>query len=272
MNPVRTISVSLSMGLWLALALPRSTAQNAEEKPSQVIVDMVNAQVKWDAESTDPTHPHLEFVKSDEFNRPDGHFTRFRLFAYGVPEGKQYAVAIWKIGTPLQSLQAMSSPAFVNHRGLLLTRKPSADQEDLQLAEQNIEFDVGVQAANGEPIRFALLSKDSKLIASGTLVPYPLESSDKGCRLSALLSAPEANVVLVTAGGFASNTDLIVKGDSAGELKQSRHKTDANGRVEFVELPYVVGKEAGVLRDIIETPDCTVSLQVPWGKGSYYKH
>jgi hypothetical protein len=254
------------------LALHDSNAQDAGSKLPQIVIDMVNAQVQWDTGLRDPTRPHLEFVKFDEFNRPDGHFTRFRVFAHGVPEGTQYTVALWKIGTPVQNLQVIPSPAYVNRKGLLLTRKPSADQEDIESAGEGLEFDIGIQAANGEPIRFALRSKDSKVIVPGTLIAYPIESSDKGCRLSALLSAPDANIVLLTADGFVPNTDLIVKGDSAGEPKQSKHKTDANGHVQFGELPYVVGKEAGVLADTIETPDCSVSVQVPWGKGSYHKH
>src|SRR6185312_8382633 len=212
MPHARMISASLSMAVCFALAPRHSNAQNAGQKLPQAVIDMVNTQVQWDAGLTDPTRPRLEFVKSKEFNRTDGHFTRFRVFARGVPEGKQYALAIWKIGTPIQNLQVMPSPAYVNHKGLLLTRKPNADQEEIESAEQDLEFDVGVQAANGEPIRFALLGKNSKVIASGTLVPYPLESLDKGCRLSALLSAPEANIVLVTADGFAPNTDLEVRG------------------------------------------------------------
>jgi len=272
MPSTRAICASLSTIFCIALGSHDSIAQNGGRKLPQSVVDMVNAQVQWDAGQQDPTRPHLEFVKVDEFNRSDGHFVRYRMLAPGVSEGQQYKVAIWKIGTLIQNLQVLSSPAYVNRKGLLLTRKPSPDQEDVQSAEQNVEFDVGVQAANGEPIRFALLSKDSKVIASGTLVPYPLESSDKGCRLSVLLSAPEANVVLVTAEGFAANTELVVKGDSAGELKESRHKTDTNGRVEFAALPYVVGKEDGVLTDVIETPDCSVKVQIPWGQGSYHKH
>jgi hypothetical protein len=272
MPSARIIFASLSIGLCLAFALHDSNAQYARQKLPQVVIDMVNTQLQWDAGLGDPTRPHLEFAKFEEFNRSDGHFTRFRVFAHGVSEGTQYVVAIWKIGTPVQNLQVISSPAYVNRKGLLLTRKPSADQEDIESAGEGLEFDIGIQAANGEPIRFALRSKNSKVIVPGTLIPYPIESSDKGCRLSALLSAPEADIVLVTANGFAPNTDLVVEGDSAGELKQSKHKTDANGHVQFAELPDVVGKEAGVLADTIETPDCSVTVQVPWGKGSYHKH
>jgi len=266
------VSISLAISLCLALAFHGSNAQETGQKLPQVVIDMVNAQVQWDAGLRDPKRLHLDFAKFDELNRSDGHFTRFRIFAHGVPEGVPYKVALWKIGTSVQNLQEISSPAYVNRKGLLLTRKPSADQEVIESAGEGLEFDIGIQAANGEPIRFALRSKDSKVIASGTLIPYPIESSDKGCRLSALLSAPEANIVLVTAEGFAPNTDLVVKGDSAGELKESKHKTDANGHVQFAELPYVVGKEAGVVAVSIETPGCSVSIQVPWGKGSYHKH
>jgi hypothetical protein len=272
MLPTRISLALLSMSLCFGLASRTSNAQTAGQKLPQVVVDMVDAQMRWDAGLSDQSHPHLEFVKIDEINRADGHFAFFRVFARGLSEGKQFRMAIWKIGTAIQNLQMISSAAFVNRSGLLLTRKPSADQEDISSADKNLEFDVGVQAANGEPVRFALLGKDSTVAASGTLVPYPLESVDKGCRLSALLSAPEANIVLLTADGFAPNTDLVVKGNSAGELKQSKHKTDANGRVEFGELPYVVGKEFGVLTDAIETPNCSVSVQIPWGKGSYQKH
>ena len=266
---MRIFSASLLGALCLALAARDSNAQSAGQKLPQVVIDMVNSQVQWDAGLSDSKRPHLEFAKLD---RTDGALTFFRIFAHGVSEGAPYSLAIWKIGTPIQNLQVMSSPAYVNRKGLLMTRKPTADEENIESATEGLEFDVGIQAANGEPIRFALRSKDSKVFAAGTLIPYPIESSDKGCRLSVLLSSPEAEIVLVTADGFAPNTDLEVKGDSAGELKESKHKTDANGHVEFAELPYVVAKEAGVLADTIETPDCSVSVQVPWGKGSYHKH
>jgi hypothetical protein len=268
----RMFSASLLMALCFAPVPPDSFAQDAGQKLPQAVIDMVNSQVRWDAGLMDRKRPHLDFVKFDEFSRSDGHFTRFRIFARGVSEETQYSMVIWKIGTPIQNLQVMSSPAYVNRQGLLLTRKPSSDQEDLESAGEGLEFDVGVQAANGEPIRFALRSKDSKVIVPGTLVPYPLESSDKGCKLSALLSAPEANIILVTADGFSPKTNLVIRSDSAGELMQSKHTTDDNGHAEFAELPYVVGKEAGGLRITIETPNCSVSVQVPWGKGSYHKH
>src|SRR5271156_7157448 len=112
MPSARIISASLSIGLCLAFALHDSNAQNARQKLPQVVIDMVNKQLQWDAELGDPTRPHLEFVKFEEFNRSDGHFTRFRVFAHGVPEGTQYVVAVWKIGTPVQNLQGISSPAY----------------------------------------------------------------------------------------------------------------------------------------------------------------
>jgi hypothetical protein len=258
--------------LCLALFAHDLNAKASGQQLPQSVVDMVNAQVQWDAGLNDPSRPHLQFLKFEELNRPDGHFTRFRVFVQGVRERTEYVLAIWKIGTSSQNLQVFSSPAYVNRKGLLLTRKPNADQEDIESAGEGLEFDIGIQAANGEPVRFVLRSKGSKMIIPGTLIPYPIESSDKGCKLSALLSAPEATIVLISADGFPPNTDLVVHGDSAGELKESKHKTDGNGHVEFAELPYVVGKETGMLALTTQSTDCSVTVQIPWGKGSYNKH
>ena len=156
-------------------------------------------------------------------------------------------VAIWKIGTPVQNLQVISSPAYVNRKGLLLTRKPSADQEDIESAGEGLEFDIGIQAANGEPIRFALRSKDSKvirLLARSFLIQFNRRTRVVGYPLCCLLRRRILSLLLPMDSRRA-DSDLIVEGDSAGELKQSKHKTDANGHVQFTELPDVVGKEAG---------------------------
>ena len=60
---------------------------------------------------------------------------------------------MWKIGASVQNLQVFSSAAYVNRKGLLLTEKPNSDQEDIESAGEGLEFDVGIQVANGEPIR-----------------------------------------------------------------------------------------------------------------------
>jgi hypothetical protein len=63
-----------------------------------------------------------------------------------------------------------------------------------------------------------------------------------------------------------------VQSDSEGEVKEGKHSVDANGHVQFVDLPSVLGKDSGVLRESISTTNCTVSVNIPWGEGTYQEH
>ena len=169
-------------------------------------------------------------------------------------------------------MQVFSNSAYVNRTGLLMTRKPTADEDGQETVDEKTEFDVGIQAANGEPLRFVLRTKDNKFMEPGTLIPFPIASADKGCKLESRLAVPEGQAILIYADGFPPNSDLVVRGDSSGELKESKHKTDATGHVAFMELPFVVGKDTGTLKVAIATKECSVSTDIPWGKGSYSKH
>lgn len=235
-------------------------------------VQMLKGQVSWDMGFNNPSGPRLHFTKIDEFDRADGHFTRFRIYAEGVPEGKPYILAIWKIGVYLKNIQILSSSAYVNHKGLVLTKAPSPDADDRDVVSDGTEFDVGIQAANGEPIRFLLRSKDNKVMVPGTLVPYPIDSVDHDCKLTARLAVPEGQAILVEGDGFAPNSEVTINGDSAGELKVSKHGVDERGHLQVLEMPFVIGKEAGILKETITTKECTVSVSIPWGKGTYQKH
>jgi len=250
---------------------PAATTDTTAQLPP-AILQMLNTQAVWDNGFNRPGGPRLRFAKVDEVTRPQGHFTRYRIYAAGVPEGTAYILAAWTIGKSTGELNVLSSSVYVNRKGLLLTRKPNPGEEDSDTVGQDAEYDLGVQAADGEPLRFVLRSPDNKVLVPGTLVPFPIESTDKACRLSALLAAPDGEAILIEGDGFAPNTDVLVQDNSAGESRVSKHSVDANGHLQFVELPYVTGKDAGTLNDTISTKNCTVSVNIPWGKGTYHRH
>lgn len=245
--------------------------QPSSEIPPQFI-QMLKTQVVWDDGFNHPTGPRLRFVKVGEIAKPDGRFSQYRIYAEGIPEGVPYIFADWKIGTYLENLHVASSSAYVNRRGLLLTKKPGPENEDQESVNDGTEFDVAVQAAVGEPIRFLLRSQDNQILIPGTLVPFPIESADHGCKLTALLAVPEGQAILIYGDGFVPGSEVVIHGDSSGELKESSHAVDERGHFEVVELPGVIGKDAGVLKDTITTKECTVSVSIPWGKGTYQKH
>jgi hypothetical protein len=270
--PLTLLPLALAIALYgQTAAAPADPAGSAGQVPEK-IMKMLNSQVVWDNGFNHPTGPRLHFVKVDEVTRPEGRFIRYRIYADKVPEGAPYILEGWTIGKDLADLNVLSNAVYVNRKGLLLTRKPNPDEEDRDTVGQDAEYDLGVQAADGEPLRFVLRSPDNKVLVPGTLVPFPIESKDKDCTLSARLATPDAQAVLIEGDGFAPSTQVLVQSNSAGELKQMRETIDSSGHLQFVELPYVEGKDVGMLNETISTKDCTVSVIIPWGTGTYHRH
>jgi hypothetical protein len=270
--PLALLPLAFSFAIYGQAAAAGAGAGNPASQLPPVVVDMLNEQVVWDNGFNRPNGPRLRFAKVDEVTRPEGHFTRFRIYAEGVQEGTPYILAAWSIGAKLEDLHVLSSAVYVNRKGLLLTRKPTPDEEDRDTVAEDAEYDLGVQAADGEPLRFVLRSADNKVLVPGTLVPFPIASTDKACKLSAMLATPDGEAILISGEGFQPNSQVWVQGNSAGELKTSQKPVDASGHVQFVELPYVPGREMGMLNDTISTKDCTVSVNIVWGKGTYHRH
>lgn len=264
----------------LSLSLPiaahsqsSAPANSSQDSPSVALTKIMNTQAAFDHGLNNPSGPRLRFVKFGDLHRQDGHFTQYRVYAVGVPEGEPYVVALWNIGMAQEhDIPIVANAAYVNGKGLLMIRKPNPDEENSDTVSAGAEFDVAVQVADGEPVRFLLKSRDNKIMVPGTLVPFPIESTDKGCKLTALLAEPEGQGILIYADGFPPNSTVTVEGGSDGQLRQTAHRVDAAGHMEFAVLPYLKDTDSGILKETITTKPCTVSIQIPWGKDSYHKH
>jgi hypothetical protein len=227
-------------------------------------------QMLWDQGFDLPPGSHLRFVKVGETGSDVGHLLRYRIFADAAQEGVPYVLAVWRIGTDLEELQILSESAYVNRKGLVLNNPPNPGQQDATELTDGSEAVVDIKAAKGEPVRFVLRTQDSKTMIGGTLVPFPFESTDKSCRLRALLADPEANAVLLYADGFLPNSVLTVQSDSQGASHQQTIYTDAKGHGSAIDALHVKGMDAGTATETIRAGGCTVSVSVPWGEGSFH--
>jgi hypothetical protein len=234
---------------------------------------MLNAQVGWDDAlpgEHNPTGLHMQFAKIDSEaflqGKTVGHFVRYRILVPGAPQDQTYALAQWKIGGQPQIAQTR---VYVNANGLVLLHQPRPDQQDKDAVEPEDELEISLQTAAGEPVRYALTSADGKLIVPGTVVPNPIEKKSGNCRLEARLALPDAEGVLIYADGLDPNVDVPFQAVSEGEAHPSSFHTNAHGHATTVDLPYVKGKSAGVLKVTIAAKGCSVAVEVPWGKGTY---
>jgi hypothetical protein len=227
-------------------------------------------QMLWDQGFDLPPGSHLRFVKVGETPSDVGHLLRYRIFADAAEQGVPYVLGVWRIGTDLEDLQVLSESAYVNRKGLVMNNPPNPSQQDATELPDGSETVVDVKAATGEPVRFVLRTQDSKTMVAGTLVPFPIEATDKTCRLRALLADPDANSVLLYADGFPPNSVLTVQSSSEGASHNDTMYTDAKGHGSAIDAPHVKGVDGGTVTESIRANGCAVSVSVPWGAGSFH--
>jgi hypothetical protein len=264
--------LNLLLCFGLAVLEPVCRAQSSDQKLPQVVVDMLNQQVWWDAAApteSNPSGSQLQFSKIDETTHEGKSYISYRVYFPGAPQGKKYLLQVWKIGTSLKEIETVSDKVYVNAKGLLMTHKPRSDQESKDSALNDGEVVLALRAARGEPARFVLSVPNKNFLVTGTVVPYPIESKDGSCRLEARLGSNDGETILLYADGLPPNSTVPFQTSSENEAHTVSFPVNANGHAETVVLPYVVGKDSGVLKASLSTKACTVSVEIPWGKGSY---
>jgi hypothetical protein len=266
--PRNTLVESLSV-FCLVLFLPFFSAQAAKRTTSKEVQYLLQRQMNWDenpANGKNPAGLHFQFFKIDETGSPGKSLVTYRAYVPGTPESKKYALTVWRIGSEPRPIPG---DVYVNGKGLLMKHKPSPGQEDSDFVGDD-ELHLSVQAARGEPIRYALASSDKQLFISGTLVPFPLVDQGQGCRLEVRLAMPDADAVLISADGLPANADVPLQLVSAGVAETGSFHADAQGHAVTTDLPFVANLDSGSLRVTLVTQNCSAAVEIPWGKKSYH--
>jgi len=184
----------------------------------------------------------------------------YRLFASGLPKGQHFTLWTWNLGSEPQAV----ADAFINPEGLIVNRLADAARK---ISEDPI--DIRAFAGRGEPKRFALTSDDWTLQAFVAVVPFPFEQTADGCKLSLEMTAPYYAGVVLRGSGFQPSESLTVELASGSEGGKQQATTTPNGTYTAAIFPAVKGQKSGRASVTLTSPKCSVTLQFPWGDGSY---
>ena len=190
----------------------------------------------------------------------EGQIFHYQIHAAGLPGNDTYSLVTWPIAQqePKESLPGLK----LDRNGTVICpSEPSPCQ-----GKPGGPIDFAVSAGKGAPVRIGLLSaKDDKVRAFTKIVPLPIQSSDKGCTLDAVLLAPYGRVVVVEGRGFARNAPLKIERTGAGERSTGDQKSTADGSYSEVVLPIKKGVESGQTTVKITAPACAPAVTFDWG-------
>jgi hypothetical protein len=232
-------------------------------------ITLMQQQLGLDNDAPNERNPNglrIQFQKISEVQQQDGHLVRYRLLVPGAPEKQSYVLEVWRIGT---EVQLTPQQVYTNAKGLVMWHQPNPHQEDKDSLDSKDEIEVDLKAARGEPIRYMLASPDGKFFAPGTVVPYPAESRSGNCQMEARLGFPEGEGVLVYLDGLAPGAAVPLQTVSGSVTNAPQITADGHGHAVAIVSPTVPGTNAGVLKISLSIKACSMSLEVPWGDGSY---
>jgi hypothetical protein len=184
----------------------------------------------------------------------------YSLFATGFPSDSQFTLWSRLVGREPQP----AANAFVNSEGKVVSQL--ADPKN-HIAED--PMNLKVFAGKGEPKQFALISGDGQFRAFAQVTPFPIETTDGVCHLFAEMTSQNYYSVSIHVTGLQPNADLLVDTQSDSERAQREGKASDRGTYDSAVLPAVQGKRSGKFRFSVATKACKVSIEMPWGLGSY---
>jgi hypothetical protein len=235
---------------------------SGQAAPSNEFRVFLDHQAMWDdAGVSDPNGAHLRFVMIENQTAQGEHgLTRYRIYAEGAPQDKVYSLQTWLVNN---ATTTDPRDLYVNGQGLLMLRRPRADEETSLTAGED-EFEVESEPAVAEPIRFLLSTLDGQLLIYGTLVAHPLKSNDKGCGLEARLAQPNDAAVLIVANGFPAKSKITLVFTSGEAVASDTLETNSDGHAVEAVSPIVPGITQGILKASAEGSDCLPSVVLPW--------
>jgi hypothetical protein len=184
----------------------------------------------------------------------------YRLFASGLPKGQHFTLWMWNLGSEPQTV----ADAFINPDGLVVSRLGDAARK---VSEDPI--DIRAFAGLGERKRVALTSDDWTMQTFAEAVPFPIQQTVNGCRLSVEMSAPNYEGVVLRGSGFQPGESLTINLASGSEGGKQQAIATPEGTYTAAIFPFVKGQKSGKASATITSPKCSVEVQFPWGDGSY---
>jgi hypothetical protein len=204
----------------------------------------------------------LQAVESPREHSASGTVLMYNLVGKGFPANETYSLWGWIPGH--KPRKAISGVSFDKRGVLVCSGKPGG------CTGQGLDDPVNIKttAVLGEPKRFAVVSDDGKVAGFAEAVPFPIEASNKKCKLSVIRQSPLAETVLINATGFVPYEMLNISANLGGQDTVHSPTASADGTWHAVVGTKALGKDSGTASIKVSGQQCSVSLSFNWGEGN----
>jgi hypothetical protein len=204
---------------------------------------------------------------------------RYNIYVKGAPPDSTFRQIQWPVNreSPVGGFTGIT----LNSDGLMICAGRTPEQcHNGTAVDAPIQF-TRIKPLKGEPMRFAFIAQDLKISIS--FVPDPVQSEDKGCKLSAVRLSAKFELALIEASGFPPNSDLLMhssNGDTPGVIATIGEngavaatdpasgvpvKSDAKGAFQISILNNTTKSPKGTQTIELSAPGCSPKITYDWG-------
>jgi hypothetical protein len=265
---IASLAILLVFHVSFAQGIPSSNTQSSgasvmTPQLQKVLEQILRWQISFGSNSVS-TGAKIQLQELNRQRLGDRTFVKYRPVISGVPAKGPYALMRWGLD---DSLHSVIKGFSLRGDGTLIC--PGTTGAVCDLANPDEPFELNFFGAQGEELRLSLTTIDGNPLATMSTTPFPLQSKEKGCKLSAVLLMPNAVAIYIEGEGFTPNATVSFATNSSGEKKELVHQADAHGNLLFVILPSTIGRDSGTITIRPDAGPCHPQVTVPWGKHSY---
>jgi hypothetical protein len=260
---------------------PEEQAQQKQEQMRMQLIRIASAQANWGPAGS-ATGMSLELKETGRKQTPSGTELTYQLIGKGFTPDMQLSLIRWALNQPITKVM---SGIVVNSDGLAVCAPsapaPAAPTASAAPADPNpappctrsitpgTPIEITTTAAKGEAIRLGLVTADRKKGAAVSLVPFPIEGQDKGCKISVLLGSKDAELVLIKGDGFQKDATYTLGSESYGQKHPLTATINPQGHFMAAMTPWIPGHDSGDTVVYYQSSTCSPTVSFHWGKGTY---
>ena len=243
----------------------------AEEKAQQEAAQqtlqirrLAAAQNNWGIPDSAPGMS-LNLKETGRASTADGTQITYQLKGTGFTPDMKLSLLRWPLN---QSVATVMDGITVDSTGTAVCDANQAGS-CTKTVKPGAPVEVTATVAKGEAVRVALVAVDKKHGAAVSVVPFPIATEDKGCKLQVVRGSKNDELVLIMGDGFAATDTFVAGSESFGEKRPLSARPNPNGHFVVALTPWVTGHDEGDTVVYAQTAACSPTLSFHWGKDTY---
>ena len=226
----------------------------------QAAIKTAQATIQWDRSTTPGMKADIQLLqKREEVGQL---LVEYRVKVSGAPHDQSYTLMAWPV-------TVRSPVTFMD--GLAIAQDgtigcPATSTGSCAQRIKGGELRLTYRAAKGEIFRHALVSADQKSRIFFSIVPDPIQASDKSCSLEVMRLSPHFELVLVRGHGFTPQEDMSFHEQSYQEIHDLTVKADDQSEFQAPLTPSVKGRTSGTANVTVTGKACAPTVSFDWGQ------